>query len=204
MESCQLLWHAAPLVGPEMGSKWCRHCHPYIEMHGRARALLTQHQCRGVKCWCVPALGPPQSKASSAEIPQQSGGLQIFQLLFQRLAAKRTPKFTRGFVIALALFVAKHGGPSMQAGIDSMQPGLFGDFMSNVWGPALPSVSGRHEVKLVVVATTKVGPGCTLGPGCWWLAGCQSRPGACEGAGSQREALIWGRRCGCVGLEHAV
>ena len=70
-------------------------------------------------------------------------------------------------MIALALFVAKHGGPSMQAGIDNMQPGLFSDFMSNVWGPALPSVSGRHEVKLAAVATTKVGPVCAQG-----LGGC--------------------------------
>ena len=64
-------------------------------------------------CLCVPD--------AHQEVPTACHAVQIFQLLFQRLAAKRTTKFTRGFVVALALFVVKHGGAAAQTGVESVQ-----------------------------------------------------------------------------------
>ncbi len=48
----------------------------------------------------------------------------IWGLLFARLQSSRTAKFTRSFVLFLALFVCKRGAQLVADSIDGVQPGL--------------------------------------------------------------------------------
>ena len=87
--------------------------------------------------------------------------LQIWSLLFRRLQSSKTTKFSRAFIVFLAFFITQQGAGAVATSVDAVQPGLFGQLLQGIWLPALASVSGRHEEKLVAVATTKV---CLQGP----------------------------------------
>lgn len=72
----------------------------------------------------------------------------IWGLLFARLQSSRTAKFTRSFVLFLALFVCKRGAQLVADSIDGVQPGLTTMIVQTVRAatppvapPALPALS---------------------------------------------------------------
>eukprot|EP00271_Cylindrocystis_brebissonii_P023161 TRINITY_DN9424_c0_g1_i1.p1 TRINITY_DN9424_c0_g1~~TRINITY_DN9424_c0_g1_i1.p1 ORF type:complete len:976 (+),score=170.09 TRINITY_DN9424_c0_g1_i1:234-3161(+) len=81
---------------------------------------------------------------------------QIWTLLFHRLQSSRVPKFVRGLLVFLALFVAKHGTAAVVESVNSVQPGVFLQLVDPVWVPTLPNISGEVETKLCTVAATRV------------------------------------------------
>lgn len=85
------------------------------------------------------------------------GRAQLWGLLFDRLQNSRTPKFVRSFIVFLALFMCKHGVVFVASSVDAVQAGLFiGGILQQVWLPHFATVSGKYELKLVAIATTKV------------------------------------------------
>ncbi|CAI5953901.1 unnamed protein product [Closterium sp. NIES-65] len=80
----------------------------------------------------------------------------IWNLLFYRLQNSRTPKFVRGLLIFLALFLVKHGVAPVVASVNAVQPGLFLQITAGVWAPGLPSICDAVETKLCAVAATDV------------------------------------------------
>ncbi|CAI7733044.1 unnamed protein product [Closterium sp. NIES-53] len=80
----------------------------------------------------------------------------IWNLLFYRLQNSRTPKFVRGLLIFLSLFLVKHGVAPVVASVNAVQPGLFLQITAGVWAPGLPSICDAVETKLCAVAATDV------------------------------------------------
>ncbi|WIA07912.1 hypothetical protein OEZ85_007391 [Tetradesmus obliquus] len=79
----------------------------------------------------------------------------VWQLLFTRLQGSKTPRFTRGFVVFLALAVCKLGVEGVSASMDAVQPKVMLMILQQVWAPSLSSADGPEENKLVAVAATK-------------------------------------------------
>jgi exportin-2 (importin alpha re-exporter) len=93
--------------------------------------------------------------------------VQLWGLLFDRLQNSRTPKFVRSFIVFLALFMCKHGVVLVASSVDAVQAGLFvGGILQQVWLPYFATVSGKYELKLVAIATTKVNLPAELGRLC--------------------------------------
>lgn len=81
---------------------------------------------------------------------------QIWSLLFHRLQGSRTPKFVRGLLVFMALFVAKFGiGPTISS-VNLVQEGIFFQLIDPVWVSTLPNITGVIEPKLCAVAATKL------------------------------------------------
>ena len=80
----------------------------------------------------------------------------LWSLLCQRLQTSATPKYTRYFLIFLALFIDKHGVSTVTTSLDSVQSGLFGMLLQQVLMPNFASVTGDVEHKLCAVALTKI------------------------------------------------
>jgi exportin-2 (importin alpha re-exporter) len=80
----------------------------------------------------------------------------IWSLLCQRLQTSATPKYTKYFLIFLAVFIDKHGVSVVMNSIDSLQQGLFGMLLQQVLVPNFSSVTGDVESKLCSVALTKI------------------------------------------------
>ena len=80
----------------------------------------------------------------------------IWSLLCQRLQTSPTPKYTKHFLIFLALFIDKHSVSVVMNSIDSLQQGLFGMLLQQVLMPNFSSVTGDVEYKLCAVAVTKI------------------------------------------------
>lgn len=88
----------------------------------------------------------------AAMAPYLSG---VWTLLFQRLQAKRTPKFVRCLVSSAALMAAKHGGRYVADSMDAVQPGVAAMIVQSVWAPAL-AAPGAWDEKAVGVGTTRM------------------------------------------------
>uniref|UniRef100_A0A7S2T0L6 Exportin-2 n=1 Tax=Chloropicon primus TaxID=1764295 RepID=A0A7S2T0L6_9CHLO len=80
----------------------------------------------------------------------------IWSLLCQRLQTSSTPKYTKHFLIFLAMFIDKHGVSVVMNSIDSLQQGLFGMLLQQVLMPNFSAVKGDVESKLCAVALTKI------------------------------------------------
>lgn len=92
-------------------------------------------------------------------LPSQALGpylTNIWSLLCQRLQTSSTPKYTKHFLIFLALFIDKHGVTLVMNSIDSLQQGLFGMLLQQVLMPNFSTVTGDVESKLCAVALTKI------------------------------------------------
>lgn len=74
----------------------------------------------------------------------------VWTVLFQRLQAKRTPKFARCFVASAALMAAKHGGAYVADSMDGVQAGVAAMMLQSVWAPALAAPGPWDERRLGV------------------------------------------------------
>ena len=80
----------------------------------------------------------------------------IWSLLCQRLQTSNTPKYTKHFLVFLALFIDKHGVQACSASLDQLQQGLFAMLLRQVLVPNFNNVKGDVESKLCAVALTKI------------------------------------------------
>jgi exportin-2 (importin alpha re-exporter) len=76
----------------------------------------------------------------------------IYQVLFRRLQASKTPKFVRILIIFFSILVVGHGAESVVNRINEIQPGLFWMFLEKVWLHDMQKVMGAVERKTCIVA----------------------------------------------------
>jgi exportin-2 (importin alpha re-exporter) len=82
---------------------------------------------------------------------------QLYGILFRRLQASKTPRFTRLITNFFALFVGKFGSQAFFDQLNSMQPGMGLQIMMQVWLPRLKTDAPvRLDAKMHVVALTKL------------------------------------------------
>lgn len=76
----------------------------------------------------------------------------------RRLESARTAKYQRGLVVFLAFFVCKHGGGTVTASIDKLQPSppLTDMILQSVWVPTVPAVQGDTERRLIAAASARL------------------------------------------------
>jgi exportin-2 (importin alpha re-exporter) len=82
----------------------------------------------------------------------------IFQLLFTRLQASKTPRYTQLVTTFFALFVGKYGAEVFFDRTNSIQAGVGVMLLAHVWAPCLktdPPVQ-KMEAKVQVVGVTKL------------------------------------------------
>ena len=77
-------------------------------------------------------------------------------MLFQRLQTSKTAKFTKCLVVFTCLLCAKHGPGCVEETTAAVQPGIFEMLVKSVVAPAVPSVAGAVETKVVAVAVANV------------------------------------------------
>ena len=82
--------------------------------------------------------------------------MQVWRILFQRLQAARTKKYTAGLLTFLSWLVCKQGAPAVQNSVDRVQPGLFRMLLDHVWFPTMGSIKAHDQEKLLFIATTQV------------------------------------------------
>lgn len=80
----------------------------------------------------------------------------IWQLLFSRLQGSRTPKFARSLVVFMAVFAMRHGVGPLTDSLEAVQPGITLMLVQQVCIPALPTITGGSEEKLVAAAATRL------------------------------------------------
>lgn len=79
----------------------------------------------------------------------------ILQILFSRLAQKKTPKYVKCLVIFFSLFIIKFGPDSLIQSFEQLQKGLFIN-IAQLWIEYLQKVSGSYPRKLCSLATAKL------------------------------------------------
>lgn len=80
----------------------------------------------------------------------------VFMLLFQRLSSSKTTKFVKGLLVFFCLYSAKNGGTALMQTVDSIQPGLFGNFVEKILIPDVQKVSGPTERRICAVGMIKL------------------------------------------------
>jgi len=80
----------------------------------------------------------------------------VWGVLFQRLQTSKTAKFTKCLVVFTCLLCAKHGPGCVEETTAAVQPGIFEMLVKSVVAPAVPSVAGAVETKVVAVAVANV------------------------------------------------
>ncbi|XP_072985086.1 exportin-2 [Typha latifolia] len=80
----------------------------------------------------------------------------IWAALFTRLQNRRTVKFVNSLVIFMSLVLVKHGPGILVDSINVVQPNIFTAILQQFWIPNLRLISGAIEVKLTVVASTRL------------------------------------------------
>lgn len=80
----------------------------------------------------------------------------VFLILFQRLQSSKTTKFVKGLLVFFCLYGAKSGGEALLNTIDSIQEGLFGNFVEKVLIADVRKVSGSSEKRICAVGITKL------------------------------------------------
>lgn len=65
----------------------------------------------------------------------------IWNILFQRLQAARTPRYSRSLLHTISLYAAKRGGATASRSMDAVQPGITGMLVQGVLAPTLTSLS---------------------------------------------------------------
>ncbi len=79
----------------------------------------------------------------------------LWTLLFQRLQAARTAKFTRRLAQSAALVAARRGGAALAAALEGVQPGAAAMFAGGVWAPGLGGSGGAVEDKVAAVGAAR-------------------------------------------------
>ncbi|XP_031504230.1 exportin-2 [Nymphaea colorata] len=82
--------------------------------------------------------------------------LHIWNALFTRLHKQRTIKFIKSLVIFMSLFLVKHGHAPLVNTINAVQENIFGVILEQFWIPNLKLITGSIEVKLCLVASTRL------------------------------------------------
>lgn len=80
----------------------------------------------------------------------------VFMLLFQRLQNSKTTKFIKGLLVFFCLYSARNGGTALMLTVDSIQPGLFGNFLEKILFPDVQKVSGTTERRICAVGMIKL------------------------------------------------
>lgn len=65
----------------------------------------------------------------------------IWNILFQRLQAARTPRYSRSLLHTISFFAAKRGGAAASRSMDAVQPGITGMLVQGVLAPTLTTLS---------------------------------------------------------------
>ncbi|VVB03515.1 unnamed protein product [Arabis nemorensis] len=89
----------------------------------------------------------------SAIAPYMNG---IWSALFTRLQNKKTVKFQKSLVVFMSLFLVKHGPAFLVETMNTVQPNVFTAILEHFWIPNLKLIMGAIEVKLTVVAATRL------------------------------------------------
>lgn len=80
----------------------------------------------------------------------------VFVLLFQRLQSSKTTKFVKGLLVFFCLYAARNSGTALMDAVDSIQAGLFGNFVDKILIPDVQKVSGTTEKRICAVGMTKL------------------------------------------------
>ncbi|CAN6439530.1 unnamed protein product [Victoria cruziana] len=80
----------------------------------------------------------------------------IWNALFTRLHNQRTIKFIKSLVLFMSLFLVKHGHVALVNTIHAVQEDLFEVILELFWIPNLKLITGFIEVKLCLVASTRL------------------------------------------------
>lgn len=80
----------------------------------------------------------------------------IFIILFQRLQSSKTTKFVKGLLVFFCLFSAKNGPSALMETVDSIQQGLFGNFVQRILICDVQKVSGTTERRICAVGMIKL------------------------------------------------
>ncbi|WOK97250.1 exportin-2 [Canna indica] len=81
---------------------------------------------------------------------------EIWSAIFTRLQSRRVVKFVKSLVIFMSLILVKHGPNVLVDSIDALQQGLFMQILQPFWIPNLKLISGATEIKLALVAATRL------------------------------------------------
>jgi exportin-2 (importin alpha re-exporter) len=76
----------------------------------------------------------------------------VYQVLFHRLQAAKTPKYIRCLILFFSVLTVVHGAESVVNRINSIQQGLFYMFLKNIWLANMQKVNGTVERKACIVA----------------------------------------------------
>jgi len=79
----------------------------------------------------------------------------ILQLTFTRLQGSKTPKFIRGLLLALSVFVLKHGGSALVGFVERVQVGLAKMLLGQVYFKSAPEANPRDR-RVCVAALGKL------------------------------------------------
>lgn len=80
----------------------------------------------------------------------------IWAAIFERLQKYRAVRFVKSMLIFMSLFVVKYGATNLESSMNAVQPGIFLMILEQFWIPNLKLITGRIEVKLTSVASTKL------------------------------------------------
>lgn len=80
----------------------------------------------------------------------------IFIILFQRLQGSKTTKFVKGLLVFFCLYSAKNGASVLMETVDSIQQGLFGNFVDKILIADVQKVSGTTERRICAVGMIKL------------------------------------------------
>ncbi|XP_019091483.1 PREDICTED: exportin-2-like [Camelina sativa] len=80
----------------------------------------------------------------------------VWDVLFGRLERKYTVKFQKSLVIFMSLFLVKHGPGNLFNSMNTARPNIFTAVLKQIWIPNVKLITGAIEVKLTVVAATRL------------------------------------------------
>lgn len=80
----------------------------------------------------------------------------IVRVLLTRLSAAKTPKYVQNLLYCLSLIVLRFGVNVLDAAMNSLQPGLLHQVLSQVWIPELPSVIRVSDRRICALAMADV------------------------------------------------
>lgn len=81
---------------------------------------------------------------------------EIFKEIFGRFSTNKTLKYTKGFIVFLSLFIAKHGPSTVISRIDAIQANMFAMVLNSLYIDNVAKVNGKIERKICSVAMVKL------------------------------------------------
>ncbi|KAL1217891.1 Exportin-2 [Cardamine amara subsp. amara] len=76
--------------------------------------------------------------------------------IFTCMISEPTDKYLKSLVVFMSLFVVKHGEADVVCSLNKFDQNMFPTILEDIWTPFMIKITRPKEMKLVVVATTKL------------------------------------------------